>query len=64
VLVVLLLGLELVLKAFIPYQMLTIGHLNSPNAQLYGCGFNPHKRMVVLDPDTKQGYVSHANSRG
>ena len=53
------------LKFFLPFVGgYTIGHLSSPNAKLYGWGYNPHQMVRIMNPDTRVIYVDKVNSRG
>ncbi|HEY3275239.1 MAG TPA: SGNH/GDSL hydrolase family protein [Syntrophorhabdaceae bacterium] len=65
VLFVLVLGIiEILLRSFAPFNIATIGHRSSENADKYGWGFNPHERLAILDPDTGETFIDSANNHG
>ncbi|MBF0353710.1 MAG: SGNH/GDSL hydrolase family protein [Alphaproteobacteria bacterium] len=55
---------ELMLRAFLPLPLLTIGDSTPLNAQKYGWGYAPHSRVIVSDPDAGSVYSDLTNSRG
>jgi len=56
--------MEIVLRLFYPYDISTIGHRYSENAQRYGWGYNPYELVRIADPDTKEVYDSYTNQTG
>ena len=63
-LIIALAALELFLKIFFPYEIATIGHVNSKNALTYGWGYNPNEPIRIRNPDTGEMYVTPANNHG
>ncbi len=61
---VLILVCELLLRLFLPFTYVTIGHTESPHARLYGWGYNPHELARIMNPDTGEVYWDRVNSRG
>lgn len=59
-----LVGAELLLRQFAPIPFLTIGRTDSPNAMLYGWGFNPKDGIVLTDPDSGQIFHERLNNFG
>lgn len=55
---------EVLLRVFLPAQLVSIGRDSPPNARLYGWGYAPRERIVVSDPDTGEVFVSLANNHG
>lgn len=66
ILIVILAGVELVLRLQFPTQfnLATIGHLDSVNAARYGWGFNPGELMTTFDPDICEKFFDYANDKG
>lgn len=55
---------ELLLRIFLPYNFVTIGHRFSRNASIYGWGFNPYEKILTTDPDTGAMYIEPTNNSG
>ena len=56
--------IELTLRLNAPFNIVTIGHRHSKNANQYGWGFSPGETLRILDPDTGEIYISSANNHG
>jgi len=56
--------LELLLRMFLPFNIASIGHRHSPNAERYGWGFAPGEMIRLRDPDTDAIYIDRANNHG
>ena len=61
---IILFATETALHLFFPYDISTIGHKYSENAQRYGWGYNPYELVRIADPDTKEVYDSYTNQSG
>ncbi|MBN1423005.1 SGNH/GDSL hydrolase family protein [Candidatus Fermentibacteria bacterium] len=57
-------AVEILLREFLPYSLVTIGHLYADNADLYGWGFHPYELIRTRDPDTGEIYKAYANNHG
>ncbi len=55
---------EIVLTLFFPYNIATIGHVHSKNANTYGWGFDPHETILIGNSDTGETYAAPANNHG
>ena len=64
ILVALLTVTEIVLRTIRPTALGTMGHIASPNGQLYGWGYYAGETIYLLDPDTGEINQSVANSHG
>jgi hypothetical protein len=49
---------EIALRTFRPNFLATLGHIESPNGQLYGWGYYPGEIIAIRDPDTGEVYRS------